>query len=108
MNLLSLSFSGLPTDILIQLQHNRQDTISRELHALCHLCPPDTPAATELLRLNRAELSQLSQACKETTSQWCCCTRDYAAQPDTPSLTSRSSTLMGKVRSLVHSQSTRN
>lgn len=67
----SLSFGGLPRIILVQLQQNLKDPISRELHAFCHLCPPDTPVATELLRLNRDELLQLSQACKEAINQWC-------------------------------------
>lgn len=51
-----------------------------ELPAFCHLCLPDAPAATELLRLNKDELLHLSQAYKEAINQWCCCARDYAAQ----------------------------
>lgn len=100
----SLSFAGLPSSVLVKLQHNLQAPISRELHAFCHLCPANTPAVTALLLLNRDELLQLSQACQEAVNQWCCCPHDYAAQSDAPSLTTRISTLTGKVGSIVHFQ----
>ena len=101
MDLNSTSFSGLPTYILSQVEQNLQEPVSRELHAFCHLCLPDAPAATELLRLSKDELSHLSRACKEAINQWCCCARDYAAQPGAPSLTTRSSTLIAKVLLLL-------
>ena len=93
----STSFSGLPPHILSQVEQNFPEPVSRELHAFCHLCLPDAPAATELLRLSKEELSHLSQACKEAINQWCGCARDYEAQPSGPSLTTRSSTLIAKV-----------
>ncbi len=97
MDLSSTSFSGLPTDILVQVEQNLQEPVSRELHAFCHLSLPDAPAATELFRLSKDELSHLSRVCKEAINQWCCCARDYQAQPDGPSLTTGSSTLIAKV-----------
>lgn len=72
--------SGLPTNVLEQLQKNLQEPVSRELHAFCHLCPADSLAASELLTLNKDALLQLSQACKEAINQWCCCSRDYEVQ----------------------------
>lgn len=89
--------SGLPTNVLEQLQKNLQELVSRELHAFCHLCPADSLAASELVTLNKDALLQLSQACKEAINQWCCCSRDYEVQRDAPSLTTRSSTLIAKV-----------
>ena len=97
MDLNSIAFSGLPTHILSQVEQNLQTPVSRELHAFCHLCLPDAPAATELLRLSKEELSHLSHACKEAINQWCGCARDYEAQRNGPSLTTRSSTLIAKV-----------
>ncbi len=75
----SISFCGLPPHILSQVEQKLQEPVSRELHAFCHLCSPDAPAATELLRLSEEELSHLSRACKEAINQWCCCARDYEA-----------------------------
>lgn len=97
MDLNSASFSGLPTYIITQLEQNLQEPVSRELHAFCHLC---LPAASELLRASKGELSHLNRACKETINQWCCCARDYAAQPDGPSLTTRGTALIGSFISL--------
>ena len=93
----STSLIGLPTHILSQVEQKLQKPVSRELHAFCHLSPPDSPAAVELLRLSQDELSQFSGTCKEAINQWCCCARDYAAQPDGPSLTTRNSTLIARV-----------
>lgn len=97
MNLTSTSFSGLPTHILSQVEQNLQTPVSREFHAFCHLCLPDAPAATKLLQLSKDELSDWSRLCKEAIDQWCYCARDYEAQPDGPSLTHQSSTLIIKV-----------
>lgn len=97
MALNSTSFCGLPTHILSQVEQYLQGPVSRELHAFCHLCPPDAPAATELLRLSKEELSHLSRACKEAINQWCSCARDYEAQPGGPSLTTQNSALIAKI-----------
>lgn len=91
------SLTGMPTYILSQVEQKLQKPVSRELHAFCHLSPSDSPAAVELLPLSQDELSQFSGTCKEAINQWCCCARDYAAQPDGPSLTTRNSTLIAKV-----------
>lgn len=45
--------SGLPINLLKKLQENLQEPVSRELHAFCHLCPADSPAALELVTLNK-------------------------------------------------------
>lgn len=93
---------GLPTHILNQVEQKLQKPVSRELHAFCHLSPPDSPAAVELLRLSQDELLQFSGNCKEAINQWCCCARDYEAQPDGPSLTTRNSTLIARVLLSAH------
>lgn len=57
--------TGLPINFLKKLQENLQEPVSRELHAFCHLCPADSPAALELVTLNKHALLQLGQTCKE-------------------------------------------
>lgn len=93
----STSLVGLPTHILSQVEQKLQKPVSRELHAFCHLSPPDSPAAVELLRLSQDELSQFNRTCTEAINQWCYCARDYEAQIDGPSLTTRNSTLIARV-----------
>lgn len=89
--------NGLPMNVLEQLQNTLQKPVSHELHAFCHLCPAASLAAPKLLALNKDELLHLSQGCREAINQWCCCSRDYEAQQDAPSITTRSSTLIAKV-----------
>lgn len=86
--------SGLSTDLINQLHETlQQESVSREFHAFCHLCPPGAPAATELGKLDKQALLAWSQKCKEAINQWCCCPRDYEATPSAPSLTTRDSRL---------------
>lgn len=91
-------FNGLPLNILKQLQGNIHQPVSRELHAFCHLCPADAPAATELINLNEDRLLQFSNLCTEAIDNWCCCPRDYEATPGAPSITTRDSTVPKKVQ----------
>lgn len=92
------SFDGLHTEVLKQLQQKFQkETVSREMHAFCHLCPAGSPAATDLINLDRGHLLQWSKACEAAINQWCCCRRDYKATPDAPSFTTRNTTLSKKV-----------
>lgn len=89
---------GLPADILKTLHQNFQNVlISRELVALCQLCPADAPAAAQLPALDKQALLHLSNQCVEAINQWCGCPRDYEATLDAPSLTSRNSRLCAKV-----------
>ena len=93
---------GLSTNLINQLhQILQQESVSREFHAFCHLCPPEAPAATELGKLGKQALLEWSQKCKEAINQWCCCPRDYEATPCAPSLTTRSSRLPSLVGALI-------
>lgn len=86
--------TGLSTNLINQLHIIlQQESVSREFHAFCHLCPPEAPAATELGKLDKQALREWSQKCKEAINQWCCCPRDYEATPSAPSLTTRDSRL---------------
>ncbi len=95
-------FNGLNVNVLNQVQLQLQKPVSRELHAFCHLCPADSPAATELVKLNNEELLQWSKVCKEAIDRWCCCPRDYEATPGAPSITTRDSTVPRKVKSIIN------
>lgn len=94
---------GLSTEILQLLEKTLQEeSVSREFHALCHLCSSDAPAAVKLSILDKEALLQLSDDCIEAVNQWCCCSREYEATRNAPSLTSRNSRLVAKVCSLTH------
>jgi hypothetical protein len=71
--------------------------VSREFHAFTRLCPPS--AAQRLLALTPEELSRLSEQCHVAINAWLCCDRTYEVERDAPSLTTRDSTLPGKVSS---------
>ncbi|KAI9858312.1 MAG: hypothetical protein M1813_007587 [Trichoglossum hirsutum] len=91
--------AGLPANVLSLLRQTLQDEpISREFHAFCHLCPPDAPAIADLPKLDKEGLVRWSKTCFDAINEWCCCSRDYAATPDAPSLTSRNSRLSAKVK----------
>ncbi|KAI9769014.1 MAG: hypothetical protein M1839_003844 [Geoglossum umbratile] len=89
--------TGLDSDTLSALDNVLKDQlISRELHAFCRLCPA---SASERLRaLSHAELIQLSHQCHTAVDSWLCCDRTYQVMRDAPSLTTRDSTLPGKVK----------
>lgn len=88
------------TDIEAQL---RGMPITREFHALCHLCPSDSPAASALASLDQAALLRWSQECKDAIDLWCCCNHDAGTKSDAPSITtSRSRTLASTVYSAFH------
>ena len=61
---------GLYTDLINQLHQTlQQESVSREFHAFCHLCPPEAPAATELGKLDeQALLEWIRNAKKGSTS----------------------------------------
>ncbi len=95
-------FNGLNVNMLNQMQLQLKKPVSRELHAFCHLCPADSPAATELVKLNNDELLQWSKLYKEAIDRWCCCPRDYKATPDAPSITTRDSAVPRKVQRFIN------
>lgn len=94
--------SDFTTDLISHLHQTlQQESVSREFHAFCHLCPPEATATTELRKLDKQALLEWSQKCKEAINQWCCCPRDYEATPNAPSLTTRESRLPLLVCALI-------
>ncbi|KAI9857956.1 MAG: hypothetical protein M1813_007925 [Trichoglossum hirsutum] len=75
---------------------SQQQTVSREFHAFCHLCPADSES--RLLALDKSTLANYNNLCKTAITQWLCRDHAYDVNLDIPSLTTRNSTLPAAIQ----------